>query len=284
MITALVPSPALDVTYLLDEFRLGEIHRPDQVLRLAGGKGLNLARAALVLGERVEVVAALGGPTGALVARLAKAEGISLRGVAVADETRTCVSIAAREMTEIYENATPVNLRVLMAEAPTSGRLVISGSIAGDVAALERRDLAVDTSGPALSRLIDQGVGLVKVNRAEAASALGRDLPALELARLIHARGVATVVITDGASGAVAVGSTGAWRAHADPVPGQFSVGSGDSFFAGFLVGRERGWALPDSLLLASAVGSANTRRPGAGIFELAEVAAAQDRITVEAA
>jgi 1-phosphofructokinase family hexose kinase len=281
MITALVPSPALDVTYVLDEFRIGEIHRPDRVIRLAGGKGINLARAALRLGERVEVVAALGGATGAVVHSLAHAEGIPVHAVDVPEETRTCVSIAAREMTEIYERAAPVDLELLLGAAPATGRLVLSGSITGDATALGGRDLAVDTSGPALAGFIEAGVGLIKVNRAEAAAALGRDEPALELARRIHARGVATVVITDGANGAVAVAASGSWRAAADPEPGHFSVGSGDSFFAGLLVGLEGGSSLAESLALASAAGSANTRRPGAGVLELADVAAAQDRIAI---
>ena len=46
----------------------GEIHRPIEVVRCAGGKPLNLARAAATLGADVEVVAVLGGPTGQILA------------------------------------------------------------------------------------------------------------------------------------------------------------------------------------------------------------------------
>ena len=51
MITVLLLSPSLDVTYLVDEVTVGEIHRPHTVLRSPGGKGLNLARAAHRRGE-----------------------------------------------------------------------------------------------------------------------------------------------------------------------------------------------------------------------------------------
>ena len=69
MITCLGLSPALDVTYLLDRVEIGAIHRPREVIRLAGGKAFNVARAVDTLGARVRVIAPLGGDVGRLVLR-----------------------------------------------------------------------------------------------------------------------------------------------------------------------------------------------------------------------
>jgi fructose-1-phosphate kinase PfkB-like protein len=244
---------------------------------------MNVARAVRTLGGEADVVAALGGRTGALVAGLARDEGIDLTEVPVAGETRVCVSIIGEEATEVYERAPVVELDRLVEAAQAATGLVVSGSVVGDVGSLEGRLAAVDTSGAALAAFIEQRVPLVKVNRAEAAEALGRDDTAVALARAIHRRGVATVVVTDGEHGAAGVDSAGEWIAEADPAPGRFGVGSGDSFFAGLLIGLSREASLPDALLLASATGSANARRPGAGLFERAEVDAAMARISISA-
>ncbi|MEO8262427.1 MAG: PfkB family carbohydrate kinase, partial [Pseudolysinimonas sp.] len=125
---------------------------------------------------------------------------------------------------------------------------------------------------------------LLKVNATEAAELLGSAGSALELAAGLRARTGGTVVVTDGAAGAVAVDAAGTWRAAPDPRPGRFAIGSGDSFFAALLVALAAGAALPDALHSASAAGSANTRVPGAGIFDRPEYEAALARIVVVAA
>ena len=67
MIHTLGLSPSLDVVYVLDAVRTGAIHRPRQVVRLAGGKSLNVSRALVRLGSQVRAVAPLAGPLGDLV-------------------------------------------------------------------------------------------------------------------------------------------------------------------------------------------------------------------------
>jgi 1-phosphofructokinase family hexose kinase len=289
VITVLSPSPALDVSYLVDRLEAQTIHRPREVLRLAGGKGLNLARAARVLGERVRVVAPLGGHLGDLVAELAAAEGIELDGVPVAAATRQCISAIPQEgaPTEFYEPAAPLGdadaARLLNRLGP--GWSVLAGSLPattglGALAALER--VAIDSSGAGLGALIDEvRPVLLKINVHEAGDLLGRPGAALDLAGNLAARTGGTVVLTDGAAGAVAVDAAGAWRARPDPRPGRFAIGSGDSFFAGLLVALTAGAVLPDALRAASAAGSANTRTPGAGVFTRAEYDAAHARIEV---
>lgn len=81
MITVVALSPSVDVTYVVDEFVLGEVHRPRSVHREAGGKALNAARAAAALGARVGAVAALWGATGEFVAQRLADAGVELRRV-----------------------------------------------------------------------------------------------------------------------------------------------------------------------------------------------------------
>lgn len=289
MITVVCPSPSLDVTYFVDELTPGAIHRPRQVLKLAGGKGLNLARAAKTLGTGVLVVVPLGGHVGGLIADLAAADGIELRVVPADAETRTCVSVIPDDgaSTEFYEASAPADAAALQAATAKSDWVAIAGRVPDDSAGFagvlgRGRTGALDTSGPGLATLIDAAhPGLVKVNVHEAAELLGRNGSPLELAQGVAARSGGAVVVTAGAGGAVAVDAAGAWRAAPDPQPGWFAIGSGDSFFAGLLVALAAGAALPDALRSASAAGSANTRAPGAGVFTRTDYESALQRIEV---
>jgi 1-phosphofructokinase/tagatose 6-phosphate kinase len=167
---------------------------------------------------------------------------------------------------------------------------VLAGSLPdadGLGAALEARRTAgdrtaIDSSGPRLAALIDETrPDLLKVNAHEAGEVLGRTGSAADLAVALRDRSGGAVVVTDGAAGAVAVDSGGAWRAAPDPHPGRYAIGSGDSFFAGLLAGLSTGASLPDAVRAASAAGSANTRVPGAGVFDRAAYDAAFARIEI---
>lgn len=72
-----------------------------------------------------------------------------------------------------------------------------------------------------------------------------------------------TVVIKQGAAGAL--GATGESVVHAAPVEVQAieSVGAGDAFNAGFLSGKLRGWSFEASLRLGNIMGALATTAPG---------------------
>ena len=54
-------NPSIDRLYELDRLTVGAIHRPELVVAVPGGKGLNAARAAARLGGRVTAVGIVGG-------------------------------------------------------------------------------------------------------------------------------------------------------------------------------------------------------------------------------
>ncbi|CAN5280558.1 1-phosphofructokinase family hexose kinase [soil metagenome] len=298
MITCLALSPSLDVTYLLPALVPGEIHRPRTVLRHAGGKALNVARAASVLGGDARAIAALGGRVGQLVGDLLGASGVAFSAVECDDETRSCLTVAADDadgLTEFYEPAGALSdetlrrVADLVARVPAGERIVLAGSVPPLdldllVDLLRGRRLVVDTHGVALAAFLDgASPELVKVNRSEAAAlaALPGDAPLESLADALRQRSGGTVVITDGTAGSLALDEHGAYRVSPDPVHGRYPVGSGDSFLAGLLVGLERGDALPDALLLAAASGSANAQGPGAAVFTAAQVEESRARLVL---
>jgi 1-phosphofructokinase family hexose kinase len=289
MITCLGLSPALDITYRIDRLRTGEIHRPTRVLSLPGGKSLNVARALRVVGSPSVALTVLGGATGDAVARALEDDGVEVRLVRQAAETRRCVSVIEEpggRATEFYEPAPDIDDQAwddLTARVTgiSGGFLALSGSLPTGVrlqqltALLRERadagvEIAVDTHGPALPLLLERvRLRLVKVNRAEAASVLGDADPA-QLARALHERGAEIAIVTDGRDGCAAASAAGIWTASA-PAAGSYAVGSGDCFLAGLLAALESAASVPDALVAATAAAAANTLEAGAAIFTLAD-------------
>jgi len=296
-------SPSVDVTYVVERFAPGTIHRPRTVLRVAGGKGFNAARAARVLGASVTAAGIVGGHAGRWLGDALRADGVAAELVPGRAETRTCVSIMDRcsgALSEVYEPATPVDpaeWAALTGIVAGSGSawVALSGSLpAGappgavarlvDAARARGARTALDAHGQALVDAVG-AVDVVKVNVAEAAELL--DLPATDpgslAGRLLERSGsLRLAVVTAGADGAAAAlrqpGGPVVVRAGAPVTAAAFPVGSGDSFLAGLVTGLGDGGRsaaeVTAALRLAVAAGSANAAVPGAAVFDRAAVVA----------
>jgi sugar/nucleoside kinase (ribokinase family) len=101
-------------------------------------------------------------------------------------------------------------------------------------------------------------------NAAEA-TAISGGLPgeSLEAAAATLGAFGPTVVVKDGANGALAWENGLPTRAQARPVEPVDTVGAGDSFNAGFLAARLTGRPIAEALDLAAACGALSTRAPG---------------------
>lgn len=308
MITVAGLSPSLDVTYLVDSLRLGQIHRPHEVHKVAGGKPLNLARAAATLGAGISTVVVLGGATGALIEEELQGTGIDLRTVSGDAETRTCISIASSDrsdLTEIYERTPGLSEKVWRQFctqldnqlAGRAGWLAINGSpptgldpnaLAELIALAHRAGVraAVDVSGPSLAAVVAAMPDLVKINRVEATELLseadGTDLGAM--ADRIAGRTGGSVVITDGRDGAVgrAPGEAPFRVGVPAGVIGSYPVGSGDSFLAGLLTALDDGADTATAVRHASGCGAANALIPGAGNLDPATARQIAERVVLE--
>ncbi len=306
MITVAGLSPSLDLTYLVDALTPGTIHRPTEVVRCAGGKSLNLARAAAALGAEVEIIAVLGGGTGDELVTGLRTAGVAVITVPTPAETRTCVSIADAEtgrLTELYPPAEPIpadvwrafldQLAAALSRRP--GWLAITGSTPRGLPPEALAELiraargagvrvAVDTHGPALAAAMAERPELIKINRYEVAELLGVE-PAgdlFERAEAVRQRTGGMVLITDGEHGSVAIGDHGRWRVPAPADRGRFPVGSGDSFLGGLLSVLDRSDDLAAAIRVATGAGTANALVPGPARFRTEDVTRIADHLTLE--
>ena len=124
MILCVAANPSVDRLLSVDRLIPGSIHRPSESAQVAGGKGLNVARAAHALGGRVTAAALLGGHAGRWVADQLERDGVRLEAAWAAPETRSSLSVAGHPdgLTEFYERGAPVDFN---ADS-------VSKSIAGD--------------------------------------------------------------------------------------------------------------------------------------------------------
>jgi tagatose 6-phosphate kinase len=293
---------AIDKTAAVERLVHGEIHRPDLLTILPGGKALNVARAARTLGLDACVVAVLGGHAGDWMEDALAARGIRTRAVRMAGETRTCLSVLDRssgELTELYEAglvldaggwaAVEAAIRDELEHDPAGALVVIAGSLPpgspddayARLAAAAARDgarAAVDVDGAHLAAALDARPWLVKVNAREAGAATGvpvADEPGvLQAAGALRDGGAAAVVVTRGSAGAVLLDeSGGAWRIGPPPESGPYVVGSGDAFLAGLAAGLAAGHPLPEAARRGAAAACANALRPGQGELDPADAA-----------
>src|SRR5919205_4619088 len=87
------PNLTIDRTSRIPELRPGDVLRLAEVVVTPGGKGLNVARAALDLGVQARLVAFVPGHTGRASAALIAEEGVALDGVPAGGEIRSTAVI-----------------------------------------------------------------------------------------------------------------------------------------------------------------------------------------------
>jgi tagatose 6-phosphate kinase len=252
----------------------------------AGGKGVNVARVLARLGAPVRTVVVLGGATGAAIDAELRDAALEPRVVAAEGESRTCTEILAEDDASITQlhgagvRCTPAIERELLAtiehELDGAGWLALCGSLPRGLSdrfyasAIERArehgvPAALDASGAALVHGVHAAPALVRVNSAEATTALGIGVgePWVEAAR---APAPAWWVVSDGPR------KIWSWTADGerwDAIPPRVEVGNaigcGDAMLAGLLFHAVHGRSKPESLRRAIALASADAESRCAG-------------------
>ena len=279
MIAFVAASPSIDRTHVVDAVRPGEIHRPQAVVAVAGGKALNAARTAHALGADVHAIALLGGHTGRWVAAALEEEGVTCDAVPGPGETRICLSVSDGEaLTEFYEPGPALAAEHWEALEAMTARvaaratwLAVAGSLppgapADGPARLLRvaRDagarVALDVSGEALRLGLEGGPDFVKVNEAEAA-----ELGVASAAELRETAGGGAAAVTHGVDGMELATPDGELHRAVPPRLGAYPVGSGDAALGGFLAALDAVASWPEALARAAGAAAANAQVPGGG-------------------
>ena len=300
MILTVTLNAAIDRTVAVPNFRLGRRHRAVEARTVAGGKGINVARALGLLGRPVIATGFVGGPNGVRVLEQLRDESILTDFTTIASETRINIAVidpTSGEQTEINERGPAVSPEEVKRLFDRIGYLaggtricVLAGSVppgAGDdlyarlVADLSRRGVTVvlDAEGEAMLAGVRAGASMVTPNEREAEELVGQEFSdgtdlahgLNELVRL----GALEAAITR-PEGCVATVGEGAERrlleVHTEPLEPVSTVGSGDAFLAGYVAARYEGRSPEDCLAYGVACGAESTQHFGAGTVDRNQV------------
>lgn len=289
-IATLTVNPSLDVSTSVERVVPDDKLRAERPDREPGGGGINVARVVRRLGEEVVAVLTRGGAAGSTLEALLAEEGLDVRCVDVADDTRENISVIDRQSERQYRFVMPGPemsaedwhgvTDVVGALAPRPDWLVISGSLAPGLpddayaqlatACRERGvRIVLDTSGPPLRAALEAGVHLVKPNLGELASLVGHplddDRQLADAVEALIADGAAEVVVVSRGGGGAYVAGREVEAAHvrAPTVPVRSTVGAGDSMVGGMVVALARGWEPADAARFGVAAGTAAVMTPG---------------------
>ena len=145
---------------------------------------------------------------------------------------------------------------------------------------------AMPAAAPDLIKPNGEELGQLAGLPAERAMALedgamrGEYGPVVEAARVLVERGVATVMATLGAAGAVLVTAEGAWHAAAPKIHVLSTVGAGDSSVAGYVLADVRGGDATERLRTAVSYGSAAAGLPGTTLPTTSDLPAGSPVVT----
>jgi 1-phosphofructokinase family hexose kinase len=300
---------AIDRTVAVPNFHLGHRHRAVEARTVAGGKGVNVARALKLLGRPVIATGLAGGPTGSRILERLAEESILNAFTGIAEESRTNLAVidpTSGQQTEINERGPTVApeeferfVEKLLYLAQGAEFAVVAGSVPpgldpGVYARIvgELRGLGVpvllDTEGEPMRLGLRAGPDVVAPNELEAEQAVGHEFSdagdlVLGLGGLLE-MGAQDAIVTR-ANGCVAtLGRNGAqerYEVEIEPLDPVATVGSGDAFVAGYISARFLGADAPDALAYGVACGAESTQHFGAGEIDQAEVERLLPRVEV---
>ncbi len=304
MIHTVTPNPALDPIYRVPEIRFEDTIRSQEVLRAAGGKGINVSRVATRLGHPTVAMGFVGGRSGDDITDLLEAEGVrtwfthhhapTRINAIVQDGTGRQLRVSGPG-TEVNDDEVEALLAIIF-ELRTPNFLVLSGSLLAGMpsdfylqvtrrAAAEGIRVLADANGDELRAAVAAGVYLIKPSQYELARLTGHDIDSPEAVRAaatpLVEQGVGAVLCSLGAAGAVLISADGGWRATPPQVSVDSAVGSGDSLVAGALIALAEGKSWEEALRLGVACGTAAATTPGTALCYPDTIRELESRIQV---
>ncbi|MFI8033681.1 1-phosphofructokinase [Acinetobacter sp. ABJ_C3_5] len=272
-------NPAIDVTLELDELRVGEVNRQQQVQSHAAGKGLNVAQVLHDLGHELIVSGFLGKQNRALFEQHFQAMQFDNQFVYVEGETRQNIKIAEQSgrMTDINAKGFRVSeqdkqafFARIQACSQHVDYVVIAGSLAQgfsiddfkyliSILHKQHKHVAIDSSGQALVAAIEMNPWMIKPNTDELQESFGEAAEnfsqQLALFQRLNCQ-IEHIVISMGEAGVNWINPVLALHASPPQVPVKSTVGAGDSLLAGMVHGLVSNMTAEQTLKTATAIAS----------------------------
>lgn len=307
MITTVTLNAAIDKTYYLPRFQVGEVSRVGRLMAIPGGKGINVAKVLHQLGERTLASGFVGGNNGQYIQAELQSLGLMTDFVNVAGESRICLNIidesnqASTELLEpgpTIQDADLQDMRLKVKEQASKSKIIaFSGSLPQGVPSdfyAELIELAkdsgarvlLDTSGEALLMGIEAKPFLIKPNESEIEVIIGKKLEhesdLYGSIKQLMEKGISCVIVSLGERGSIAGYDGKLYRVKAPTINAVNTVGCGDAFIAGIASAMHRDVPLDEAFVFATAVGTANALTEQAGFIHTEDVTELLPKVEIE--
>jgi 6-phosphofructokinase 2 len=309
-IVTITPNPAVDLSTAVDKIVPVYKLRGAWQRRDPGGGGINVARVIKRLGGDVSAIYPVGGTTGDLLHKLVEQEGVASQTFAIADETREDFFVSEVSTGQQYRFILPGPkfaesewrecLNLLSRTEPFPRFVVASGSLPGGVpddfyarvariANQRGARMILDTSGPALSAAVAEGIYLIKPNLREMlaltnSEPTGADEWESAAKTIVQSGQVAVIALTMGHLGAVLMTRDRVLRAPPIAITPLSAVGAGDSFLGALVYRLAQGANLEDAFRLAAAAGAAALLNPGTELCRADDVRRLAEAVILKSA
>ena len=278
-IITLTLNPAFDVHCQTERFLPFHENLAHITARDAGGKGLNISRALKNHGVESRALFVLGEENADEF--LSKLPQIPYRVITVPGRIRenmTLHSDGSRETRISFggfraDNSLADEIETLLTEWTDDNSVITVTGRNTDGLSIDRvkdmlgrlkekgAKLVIDSRSFSLKDVIELRPWLIKPNEEEISQYLGREISdfgeVADAAKTLHGDGIANVMISLGAKGAMLVCDAGVFSAKAPKIDVRSTIGAGDSSIAGFLAAAKRGADAAERLRTAVAFGSA---------------------------
>jgi 1-phosphofructokinase family hexose kinase len=286
VILTVTPNPSIDLLHETEKLVWDDANRVETPRRRAGGQGINLTRAARVLGHDSIAVAFFGGNSGKELQSLLEKDEVNYVAIPIAGDTRVFVAVREtssgramlinprgpvlgdRERSALIDQVEALCMRIKPDWVVCSGSVPrglqddLYAAIAHIAHANDCR-FAADCDGAPLELAIEQGCDVIVPNQHEAERLVRAPIDSVQDAAAA-ARSLLDisprVLIKLSEQGAVLAHADGCWHARPPAFQQGSAVGAGDAFLAGFLVAEKNGAPPQEALRQAVAAGTAVLR------------------------
>ncbi|MCC5910232.1 MAG: hexose kinase [Clostridiaceae bacterium] len=305
MILTITLNPAVDISYSLERLAIDDVNRCSNVIKTAGGKGLNVTRVISLVGENVCATGLLGGANGQFIINRLSKDEITNDFVEIKGETRNCIAILHEEkQTEILE----VGPTILAEEKESFFKkyeallehtkiVVASGSAPKDLGSefyakliditnQHNKKFLLDTSGEALVKALPAKPYLIKPNKDELSQLLKREIKdentVIDALEEMVKYDIPYIIVSLGAEGAIALVDGSIYKVSIPKIEAVNPVGSGDATMAGFAIALKNKFETKELLKYGCVLGTLNALEEQTGYVNCKHVEEFMGKTTIE--
>lgn len=279
MIVTVTMNPAIDKTVDIDALERGGLNRIKHVELDAGGKGINVSKTIHEIGGKSIATGFIAGNSGKIIRSVLNEWNIENDFIEVSGETRTNTKVFEKtgELTELNEPGPIVEekdikalLEKLESYANQETLFVLAGSVPQGVDKDIYRNIIelvhkkgarvlLDADGELFTNALEAGPDIIKPNRVELEQYAGMDYIASEqeillIAEKLMKKGIGTVAVSMGKSGAMFLKEDYKVRCPGLKVKAHSTVGAGDAMVAALSYSWSEGLSPEDTVKMCMAV------------------------------